>query len=162
MQGRWISPDPAGIVAVDPSNPQTWNRYAYVMNNPLSYVDPLGLVTPGPDLENIWWFGITGQLWCTENVLLCGTVRIPYRLPDYLTNGSTGGTGNQPQKQNPANNGPGFLTKLNTCVVNNAKNYGIGGAANLIFNTQIPGSSLASNSITDAYTLFTGQDGLLS
>jgi RHS repeat-associated protein len=42
-QGRWISPDPAGLAAVDPSNPQSWNRYAYVMNNPLGNVDPLGL-----------------------------------------------------------------------------------------------------------------------
>ncbi len=42
-QGRWLSPDPAGLAAVDPTNPQTWNRYAYVANNPLSYVDPLGL-----------------------------------------------------------------------------------------------------------------------
>jgi len=42
-QGRWISPDPAGTVAVDPANPQSWNRYAYVLNNPLGYVDPLGL-----------------------------------------------------------------------------------------------------------------------
>lgn len=42
-QGRWISPDPAGIAAVDPSNPQTWNRYAYVANNPLSNLDPSGL-----------------------------------------------------------------------------------------------------------------------
>jgi RHS repeat-associated protein len=42
-QGRWISPDPLGVGAVDPTNPQTWNRYAYVANNPLSYVDPLGL-----------------------------------------------------------------------------------------------------------------------
>jgi RHS repeat-associated protein len=40
--GRWLSPDPAGLGAVDPSNPQTWNRYAYVMNNPLSLVDPFG------------------------------------------------------------------------------------------------------------------------
>jgi hypothetical protein len=29
--------------AVDPANPQTWNRYSYVMNNPLSFFDPLGL-----------------------------------------------------------------------------------------------------------------------
>jgi RHS repeat-associated protein len=43
VQGRWISPDPAGLAAVDPTNPQSWNRYAYVANNPLSYVDPLGL-----------------------------------------------------------------------------------------------------------------------
>lgn len=41
-QGRWISPDPAGLAAVDPTDPQTWNRYAYVMNNPLALLDPLG------------------------------------------------------------------------------------------------------------------------
>ena len=42
-QGRWLVPDPAGLAAVDIANPQTWNRYAYVGNNPLSTVDPLGL-----------------------------------------------------------------------------------------------------------------------
>ncbi len=42
-QGRWISPDPAGLGGVDPSNPQSWNRYAYVLNNPLGGTDPLGL-----------------------------------------------------------------------------------------------------------------------
>jgi RHS repeat-associated protein len=42
-QGRWISPDPAGAGAVDASNPQTWNRYAYVGNNPLRSIDLLGL-----------------------------------------------------------------------------------------------------------------------
>lgn len=42
-QGRWISPDPAGLAAVDPSNPQSWNRYAYVSNNPLRLIDPSGL-----------------------------------------------------------------------------------------------------------------------
>lgn len=41
--GRWPSPDPAGLAAVDPTNPQTWNRYAYVINNPLTYVDPSGM-----------------------------------------------------------------------------------------------------------------------
>jgi len=43
VQGRWLNPDPAGTASVDPSNPQTWNRYAYVMNNPLSFIDPTGL-----------------------------------------------------------------------------------------------------------------------
>jgi RHS repeat-associated protein len=42
-QGRWISPDPAGSAAVDPTNPQSWNRYSYVMNNPLANIDPTGL-----------------------------------------------------------------------------------------------------------------------
>src|SRR5208337_63847 len=43
VQGRWISPDPAGLGATNPMNPQSWNRYAYVANNPLGSVDPLGL-----------------------------------------------------------------------------------------------------------------------
>ena len=43
IQGRWPSPDPAGLKAADPRNPQSWNRYAYVLNNPLRGVDPLGL-----------------------------------------------------------------------------------------------------------------------
>ena len=42
-QGRWLVPDPAGLAAVDITNPQTWNRYAYVANNPLGNIDPLGL-----------------------------------------------------------------------------------------------------------------------
>jgi len=45
-QGRWISPDPAGLAAVDPTNPQTWNRYAYVNNDPVNNIDPLGLEDP--------------------------------------------------------------------------------------------------------------------
>ncbi len=43
IQGRWPSPDPAGLLAVDPTDPQSWNRYAYVRNNPLSSTDPSGL-----------------------------------------------------------------------------------------------------------------------
>ncbi len=40
-QGRWISPDPLGG---DVFNPQSLNRYAYVLNSPTSLTDPLGLV----------------------------------------------------------------------------------------------------------------------
>src|ERR1700746_1876814 len=43
IQGRWPSPDPAGLAAVDPTNPQSWNRYANVYNNPLLFIDPFGL-----------------------------------------------------------------------------------------------------------------------
>ncbi len=46
-QGRWISPDPAGLAAVSLTNPQSWNRYAYVANNPLALTDPLGLYIDG-------------------------------------------------------------------------------------------------------------------
>lgn len=49
IQGRWPSPDPAGIAAVNPSNPQSWNRYAYVLNNPLKLTDPSGRNPNGPN-----------------------------------------------------------------------------------------------------------------
>lgn len=39
---RFLTPDPAGAEAVDPSDPQTWNQYAYVRNNPLNATDPTG------------------------------------------------------------------------------------------------------------------------
>jgi len=42
-QGRWVVPDPAGMSAADPTNPQSWNRYSYVLNNPMSAADPDGL-----------------------------------------------------------------------------------------------------------------------
>jgi RHS repeat-associated protein len=41
-QGRWMRPDPYSG-SYDPGNPQSFNRYSYVLNNPLSYVDPSGL-----------------------------------------------------------------------------------------------------------------------
>jgi RHS repeat-associated protein len=39
--GRWFSPD---SLSGDITNPQSLNRYAYVMNNPTTLTDPLGLV----------------------------------------------------------------------------------------------------------------------
>jgi RHS repeat-associated protein len=45
---RWLTPDPSGLAAVDPANPQSWNRYAYVNGNPLSFIDPTGLACYGP------------------------------------------------------------------------------------------------------------------
>jgi RHS repeat-associated protein len=51
--GRWLSPDPAGQGAFDPSNSQNWNRYAYVLNNPLSAIDPAGLDCVRVSQDNI-------------------------------------------------------------------------------------------------------------
>ena len=41
-QQRFLSPDP-GNAGADPFNPQSWNAYAYVLNNPLNAIDPFGL-----------------------------------------------------------------------------------------------------------------------
>ncbi len=43
VQGRWPSPDPAGISSANPADPQSWNRYAYVRNSPLFLIDRTGL-----------------------------------------------------------------------------------------------------------------------
>jgi RHS repeat-associated protein len=48
-QGRWISPDPSGRAAVKLTNPQSWNRYVYVLNNPLHLIDSTGLDTSNCD-----------------------------------------------------------------------------------------------------------------
>jgi RHS repeat-associated protein len=41
-QGRFTSPDPL-LASGRVENPQTWNRYAYVLNNPLRLIDRTGL-----------------------------------------------------------------------------------------------------------------------
>jgi RHS repeat-associated protein len=55
-QGRFTSPDPL-LASGRLANPQTWNRYAYVLNNPLRLVDPNGMedheaLPTGQDAEN--------------------------------------------------------------------------------------------------------------
>jgi RHS repeat-associated protein len=50
VQGRWISPDPAGMGAVSIRVPQSWNRYAYVASSPLNAVDAYGLYRDRMDL----------------------------------------------------------------------------------------------------------------
>jgi RHS repeat-associated protein len=41
--GRWLSPDPTGLDYADLTNPQSFNLYSYVLNNPLKFGDPNGL-----------------------------------------------------------------------------------------------------------------------
>jgi RHS repeat-associated protein len=84
---RFISPDPIGGA---PTNPQTWNRYAYVSNNPLSFVDPLGLnplpYVPAVDPSTLqqWFSQLAGtsqssQVQTGTSVILfdIGSVEIP-------------------------------------------------------------------------------------
>ncbi|MEL7061883.1 MAG: RHS repeat-associated core domain-containing protein, partial [Acidobacteriota bacterium] len=40
MLGRFLAVDP---ISGNPGTPQSWNRYAYTLNNPMRFVDPLGL-----------------------------------------------------------------------------------------------------------------------
>jgi hypothetical protein len=52
--GRFMSPDPGWFLAADLSNPQTWNQYSYVLNNPLTNTDPSGM-------ECVWDDGSFGR-----------------------------------------------------------------------------------------------------
>jgi RHS repeat-associated protein len=91
-QGRWMSPDPAGLAAVDLTNPQSLNRYAYVGNNPTTLTDPSGLhfFQPCLSLSNCTWSGdpnLGGGGGCTNDGVTgpCSTLG---------QNGSTPCTGN--------------------------------------------------------------------
>ncbi len=68
-QGRWPSPDPAGMSSTCPKDPQSQNRYAYVRNNPLSYVDPLGAQGCNPEDPTC---GGGGGADCDPNDPFCG------------------------------------------------------------------------------------------
>jgi RHS repeat-associated protein len=66
-QGRWISPDPAGLSAAQLANPQAWNRYAYALASPLLITDRSGLYNDGPrvrgaDFFDIWQSFILGDI----------------------------------------------------------------------------------------------------
>ncbi len=96
-QGRFNSPDPANFGA-DILNPQSWNGYSYVMNSPLSFVDPEGLqdisAAPpsGPSPPSGIGITISGN-WC---LFLCGS------------SGQSPGSGSSPPKkaaQQPAVSG---------------------------------------------------------
>jgi RHS repeat-associated protein len=103
--GSWLLPDPAGMAAVNPRDPQTWNRYAYVRNDPVSRIDPTGMVDINPGMMyaatggsayNAWADGFISMMLSSGGGVACpnsdcgvGT-SAPYRCLDvacgYMTN----------------------------------------------------------------------------
>lgn len=84
-QSRWLSPDPAGVGAVDPRDPQTWNRYAYVRNSPLNNTDPQGLDCDdfGCDDGGFGWGDFSGDFVpCAGSG---GGAILPGLLPNFIT-----------------------------------------------------------------------------
>jgi RHS repeat-associated protein len=124
--GRWLSPDPAGLGAVDPTNPQSWNRYAYVTNNPLALTDSLGLhgfkiYAPGCD-PALCVGGSSGggpgyvstpcnpdtDPGCVQPPPPCDPFMDPFCWPDpgWGGGGGGGGGGGQPSGTGTATGGP--------------------------------------------------------
>ncbi|HMG86729.1 MAG TPA: RHS repeat-associated core domain-containing protein [Terracidiphilus sp.] len=103
-QGRWMMPDPyAG--SYDASNPQSMNRYAYVLNNPLAAADPLGLLT-------VCFYG--GTRWYHETDKYGNPIGDPFETDydpavcsEYGNGGGVGvgggGTGSAPNQTNAPN-----------------------------------------------------------
>jgi RHS repeat-associated protein len=75
-QARWLSPDPAGMTAANPVDPQSWNRYAYVENNPLTFTDPSGLLADQPPVDVCG-----GDPACSHDPLDCNPIDI-FCAPD--------------------------------------------------------------------------------
>ncbi len=72
--GRWLSPDPY-MGSHDFSNPQSFNRYAYVNNNPLVATDPSGLKeNDSTDINTVddGW-----DTYCTPDLPYCGSDPFP-------------------------------------------------------------------------------------
>jgi RHS repeat-associated protein len=49
VTGRFMSPDPSGLTFADPTNPQSFNLYSYVLDNPLTHLDPTGMDCTGTE-----------------------------------------------------------------------------------------------------------------
>ena len=134
-QGRWIQPDPAGLSAVDPTDPQTWNRYGYVRNSALEVTDSFGLFgqiispppgpAPPPTLPTSSAFGLT----------YCDEVALAGQMPD-------GG-------QSDGSNFAGFPSALAGCL-NGLANYfaqvgGQSGGGSRVTSFQPPNQGNPSN-----------------
>ena len=143
LLGRWITPDPfAGYI----EDPQSLNRYGYVLNNSLALVDPLGLDNDCPGGCTPFVIPVGGGCFIQVSYFKVKDERgdvwdMPwFTLVCTLTggrNGQEGGGGGG------GNGGGGGLTfgvrqpgqTFNQCMTANAKTYSMGGAADLTMNS---------------------------
>jgi RHS repeat-associated protein len=77
-QGRWLSPDPYSG-SYDGTNPQSFNRYTYALNNPLSLVDPSGLDCTDPSGYVYFDYELGGD--GTEAQAICAEMGGTYEPP---------------------------------------------------------------------------------
>jgi RHS repeat-associated protein len=104
---RFLSADPAGLAAVDITDPQTWNQYAYVRGNPLAYVDPSGMFLLPPPGVGIGWDPCDIDSWdFSDDGPPCG-VSIPI-VPPIAVGGGGGGRGGSGSAGGSASNDGGL------------------------------------------------------
>lgn len=86
-QGRFVSPDP-GMAGADVGEPQSWNGYSYVINNPLNLVDPLGMyfVGGGTAETNLQEPHKKTEPYVDEKNIVHNPDGSPYELPTEVVN----------------------------------------------------------------------------
>jgi RHS repeat-associated protein len=94
-QGRFTSPDPL-MASAYIADPQTWNRYAYVRNDPINMVDPYGMDGMDPsvylynqsygwinrDYDN-WWYRAMGNYSFNDFNAMLISSHIDITIPGY-------------------------------------------------------------------------------
>jgi RHS repeat-associated protein len=96
LLGRFVSAD---TIVPEPNNPQSLNRYAYGLNNPVKYIDPSGHAaicgTTAEGCERSWFQPNTqphppeamNNAWNFATSLIVTVVSIPFEAVDYVATG---------------------------------------------------------------------------
>jgi len=101
IQGRFTSVDPlggsAGVI-----NPQSFNRYSYVINNPVNLIDPTGMMGMIPDASTSW-SDVADGFWGSDfggprpspgrQIIENGMAGFPDRVQEEIEEPSAGGLG---------------------------------------------------------------------
>jgi RHS repeat-associated protein len=161
--GRFMSPDP-GHVGASIGDPQSWNAYAYVGNDPINWVDPDGLFQrglpncPKDDPSNqrdqpcrAWGGGSpAGPCNDAENPMNCGPSGSGQK-GDISGTYPPGPVFVPPKKKFPGIRSPG--ESFSQCMATNANTYSLGGALDLAIGSYTgTDSTLFSNRIAGTVT----------
>ncbi|HEY0760533.1 MAG TPA: RHS repeat-associated core domain-containing protein, partial [Acidisarcina sp.] len=167
--GRFMSPDPSGLLAQRPADPQSWNMYAYARNNPLRNIDPTGLDCvyandAGNGVESIDHDSNSGECGSNGGTWAPGYVDENWAHFNQNTNmfqvGSVDGAGSS-GKVDYTNFQAGAQTDANGNCLSGCGGYGFASANENWLQGQLVGNSQLSGS--DGYIQFlTGREQQLS
>jgi RHS repeat-associated protein len=130
--GRWLSPDPYDG-SYQFGNPQSLNRYSYVLNSPLGLIDSLGLYTVCDEISYTFPVTVDNGVYNVQTGAIDICSEAGGGGPSSSSSSSGGGSGGpaggptgapkRPTPQNPQAPSKGVLS----CAANTASKYSIAG-----------------------------------